>query len=287
MTFSAAPWVTNVSRPFTINTYNESGALADVTSATLTIYLPDGTTTTPSVSKASTGTYVAYFTPTVAGHYGNVWTVSGVADDSFGPDAFDVYDPAIIPGVGLAEVKAQLNIPATDQTKDGELMAFIAAATGIAEGKVGNISQKTVVEVHSGGVNTRLPAGTYYGGVNQIVLRQPPCAQVQSVIENGIALTSSQYAATTSGVITRTSQYQSMEWITGFNNITVTYLSGRTSIPADLSHALKVLVAHLWETQRGASTRRRTGDEYVGGMTYSLPNRVEEVLNRYQISGVA
>lgn len=64
---------------------------------------------------------------------------------------------------------------------------------------------------------------------------------------------------------------------------TVTYTSGRATVPADLLMGVKELVAHLWNTtQRSAADRRgRNSEQQPAGTSYLLPYRVEQWIAPY------
>ena len=105
---------------------------------------------------------------------------------------------------------------------------------------------------------------------------------VTSVSENGVALPATAYSLDDeAGVLTRANGYVAYDWVAGFENIDVTYVAGRSSIPAGLVHAVLELVRHLWTTQRG-SVRRRGTDDYQPGAGFSLPYRVREMLSRWE-----
>lgn len=267
----ATPWVVGVERPLDASTYDEDGAPSNAVAVTVTITRPDGTTVTPTVANIELGRYRALFNPSQVGTHGVLWTVDGTDyDGTFGPDSFHVQD-STLPAVGLVEVKAHLNITSTGD--DGELLSFIHAATAGIEAKVGPLTRRTVTQTHNGGTHS--------------VLLSPPVVSVTSVTENGTTVPSTGYSVSESGVLTRVNGYSRSVWTDGFNNISVTFVGGRTSIPADLRQAVMVLVQHLWETQRGRSVRQRGGDEYVPGVTYTYPRRVLELIAPYEQPGIA
>lgn len=272
---SAAPWVTGVERALTASTYDADGALSNAIDVTVTVTLPDGTTSTPSVTNTGTGMYEALFTPTLVGTHTVLWTIDGLdADSSFGPDSFHVEDSTLPGAVGLVEAKEHLNIPDTDHDADGELLGFILAATRALEQRVGPLTRRTVTD-------------TYNGGSPAVVLTAPVVG-VTSVSESGTAVDSSGYSVSpASGVLTRVSGYSRSTWTSGFDNIAVTYTVGRTAVPADLRQAVLELVRHLWDTQRGTMRGRRNGDDFVTGQGYTLPNRVLELIAPYELPGIA
>lgn len=105
--------------------YNASGTLTNATVA-LTVTAPDGTTSTPTVTNASTGTYTAAFTLSSAGVWSWVWTVSGtVVDVDQGSVLAANPGPAVY--ASLPELKAELRI--TDTTEDLLLNTSLVSAS--------------------------------------------------------------------------------------------------------------------------------------------------------------
>lgn len=266
--YAGAAGVTGYIR-LTLSIYNTSGTLQNATAVAATVILPDGTTYTPGVINDSAGLYHFDYTPAQVGHYGVYWVATGTNAGTL-EESFNVDDLTISPPLPLSQVKSHLNIAESSVVDDDELRAFILAAAGLVEGVVGPLSRRPVTaEVHHGGRST-------------VLLSQAPVVEVTGCRENGVTLDSgSYYLDGESGVLTRTSGFSAYTWTEGFNNISVDYVAGRTSIPADLAHAVLELVRHLWTTQRG-SIRRSGTDDYVPGAGFSMPNRVREMLNRYQ-----
>lgn len=251
----------------TLSIYNSAGTLQNATSLTCTLTLPDGTTTTLATVNDSAGLYHADYQPTQAGHYGVVWVASGTNAGVL-EESFNVDDVAINAPLSLTDVKNHLNIDAASVSNDDELRAFILAATGLIEGQVGPITRRTVTDTLNGGRST-------------VILSTAPVASVTTVVENGSTLASSAYSLRgESGVLTRLFGQSEAVWAAGARNISVTYVAGRTDVPADLRHAVLETVRHLWTTQRGA-VRRSGTDDYQPGAGFSLPFRVRELLSRY------
>jgi len=156
--------------PLTFTTKDATGALAAVTTAVLTITLPDGTSVLPPVAVVSTGTY-APTTPyisTVAGVHRVSWVGSGANAQDYA-DTFNVMaaDPRLL--ISLADAKAGLGITGT--SKDEDIRSVIAAATPIMEDLCGPILRTTRTE-------------TYDGGTTQINLLWSPLISITSIIES-------------------------------------------------------------------------------------------------------
>lgn len=154
--------------------------------------------------------------------------------------------------VYLDEVLEHLNLQDTNAQYDVELQGFIDAATAYIEGLTGPIVPRTISESHDGGA----PA---------IVLYHPPVLSISSVIEYvgpvAYPLTQvelgqdiGQYSYTLddprSGVLHR--RYTgglAGSFFPGSGNITVTYLAGQASVPADIRMAVLQDIAGLYQSQ--------------------------------------
>jgi hypothetical protein len=177
----------------------------------------------------------------------------------------------------LALAKSHLNIPATTVTQDAELQNFIDAAEAVIADDIGGpIEATAVTERISGGVCT-------------LVLAQSPAVSLTSVTPyQGSALTLSDlYLDEGAGLVT----YNSGAAFTA-RHYTVIYSAGRDAVPDNLLLAVKELVRHLWETQRGPT--RRPGSSAsdmtantVPGAAYLFPHRVEQLLVPFRRKALA
>lgn len=233
----------------------------------LTVTLPDGSTVTPALTEAPTGSYYNDYVPASAGHYTArfVGTVPSVAFT----DSFDV--DASIYAVSLDEMKAHLRI--TTSAQDEELRTFLFAATAAAESWCGRLFRRqTVVEVRS-------------GGTSSILLDEGPALSITTVTESGTTLAASDYYLDGQTLTRRDGTYSAGCWLEGLGNVTVTYVAGMSTFPEDLRHGLKELVRHLWQTQRGNMPVPNQGpdDVYIPGLTYTFPRRVLELLSPYDL----
>ncbi len=246
-----------------VNVYDATGALANATSVALTITLPDGTTTSPSVTNSATGVYTATYTPAVAGRFSVRWVATGTNASTYN-DAFTVVSGAGL--ISLDEAKAFLNITST--TNDEELREFVRAATAAAEEYAQRVFVRTTVtETHDGG-------GTL------IVLRQPRATSITSVSDNGSTLSTGDYRLKFhGGAVERLANGFPLAFTAGANTVSVTYVADCTGRDLTVAiHAIKQMVKHLWKTQRGAK-QPQTGDEWESGAGYSYPRRVVELLD--------
>ena len=191
--------------------------------------------------------------------------------------------------ITLQDAKDFLNI--TDPVSDTELATFITAASQmwVSRGLPGNVTS-TIDE-------------WYDGGSPRISLRHTPVASVTAVVETigTIAYTLTQVDPGTSasawaysvdlttGLLVRRAAGIATAFYRGVHNVHVTYTAGMAVVPADIQQAIKLLVKHLWTTQRGGARRPGTGggDDTTNMTAYSWPWRVDEIARAYYVPGIA
>lgn len=249
-----------------------SGAAANVSTMTLSVDLPDGTTATVSpVTATTTGSYSYDFTPTIAGRHVVRWLGTGSTLWAF-TDVFAVRSSSDAPVVGLADTKAHLNITSTSY--DAELPRYLDAATDLCESYVGRpLRRRTFSE-------------SYDGGTAAIILRNTPVLRAVVTVD-GTAYTDF-VLDDVNGVIWYDSTMTGV-WPFGRRVVSVSYSAGYDDPPADVVQAVLEATRHLWTTQRGAMSARNPlgGDEYATGSGWSLPRRVMELLEPYRVLGIA
>lgn len=181
----------------------------------------------------------------------------------------------------LAEVKAQLN--KTTSADDTELQAYIDAATDIVEDYCGAM----------------LPAATvawFDAGSSQLVLPDERVVAVGAVTEYS-GLSSHTYTAITSPTSAGAYTYM-LDPILGrtltrlgtggqptpfTGTVRVDYTRGISPIPAAVNLAARIIVQHLWQTQRGLALGRPDDDAAdTSGAGYAMPNRARELLAKYR-----
>ena len=262
-----------------------------------------GTTTNTSATivNATAGTVSYTFTTTdtaTAGRYQGTWivTFAGGQVQQFPTDGYldiAVEENITTPGgqqlVSLGEAKEYLQINTTDRTRDARLLRFIEQLTPVIEFITGPIIQRTYQ-------NER-----YDGGGPWIMLRHRPVVAVNSVTEyrGPIAYPLQQIQTpdqgtiysyqfeTTGRIVRRTVGGGQTPFPLGANSIEVSYVSGRTSVPANVTQAACELVrVHFQQTQQGRP-RPGTGglDSEEPGqqiMGFFVPNRVRELLEPHR-----
>ncbi|MFF5445490.1 hypothetical protein [Streptomyces sp. NPDC012888] len=260
------------------------GTLTNATNITLTITQPDGTTVTPSVTNppASTGEYSYDYNTVQAGRHAVRWLFADPA--AAYTDSFDVR--AAVPPLilSLADARQHLQFPADDTGADEQIRGWLEAVTEIVEGLCGPCVRRTVVEDHSVGQH----------GATEVALRRTPVLSVTSaagVPTGGESYTSGELDVDSNGVLRRLDGGRLYGPL-----LRVTYLAGRTVIPANLAAAARIILQHLWRTQYGAS-RALSGlgggedfavTEPIAGFGYAIPNRALQLMEPHRLPpGVA
>lgn len=175
----------------------------------------------------------------------------------------------------LAQAKTHLNI--TVSTYDGEIQDTIDEAEAAIAKRVGPlVSTATTVRVRGMG--------------DALVLPTTPALSLTSVTPvDGTALTLADlYLDDAAGVVT----YNSGGSFGAARAYDVVYNAGRASCPDDLLRAIKELVRHLWETQRGPTARpgspvSEAMSNTIPGSAYVFPFRVEQLLAPHEQPGFA
>jgi len=167
--------------------------------------------------------------------------------------------------VSVAEAKTHLNIPSGTTTFDTELGVFVDVASALVEGYADRVFALTT------------SSQLFDGGGDVFLLRVSPVTGVTGVTVDGTALGSDTYEADIAKGIVKTNGTTAE----GTANVSVAYTAGSATIPPLAKHATLETVRHLWATQRGSMGGRNplNGDDYVAGMSFSMPRRVMELLD--------
>jgi hypothetical protein len=271
----------------TVRQLNVDGTTTLVTPTTLTLLVKlaqaDGTWLTTgtyaSPAQDSTGTYhqdVPAADLTAIGHYQYTWTSTGPGAGVAVGD-FDVYDPFEVRVLSLQDAKDMLNIPQATAAYDAEVDGWVAAIeSGLERFTGGPVVNRSVSE--------RCEA---LNGLRQFCVRQRPLVSVTSIIaETGGALGLSDVRIdANAGTIQRAMGWPFLGPFAG-PWFTVTYTAGwGTSVPPAFASFARIVIDHLWGTQRGPSQRPSMGgDETVTppGWGFAIPNRALELLNGSQ-----
>ncbi len=264
--------------PLSVTVTDASGTAANAGSVVLTITLPDQTTETPSVSNPSTGTYTAEYTPTQAGRHIARWVATG-ANASAYTEVFDVRPAAIVGVISLTDAKNHLNMSLTITKNDAELRDHIEAATRVVEFYVGPVGVREVTEVVSGG--------------GSLILSRTPAISLTSV--DPVHTGGLSYAVSDLDLDGATGIVRHLLGWRFVGPLRVVYQAGRAVVAANHQMAARIIVKHLWETQRGGSRRPGMGgqsddiveQQLVSVMGFAVPRRAVELLQPDQTAGIA
>jgi len=248
---------------------DSSAVLVNPTTAQLTVSLDGSVVVTPTITvpPATTGSFTYTYPTTLPGRYVGRW-LFGFANGNTAThvETFNVQDtdPGYI--ISLPGAKKHLNIPVTSTSDDDELLDWIAGITRVVEFYTGAIVPRTVVE--------------YQKSARVIRLNQRPVISITSITPYGISGSSygpSQVKVTDDGAV----RLLTGGWIGGYGDLEITYKAGRHSVPPNCVQAAKIILAHLWETQRGPGGSPLTGGDevsFVPGFGFAVPNRAIEML---------
>ena len=258
---------------FSAKLYDKSpdlgGVLVNAQSVSLTITKPDGITTSPAITNPPTvtGTYsYNYPSATLPGRWVGTWTFTmagGVVGTYVQMFNVEAADPGYI--VSLDDAKKHLDIPLTDTDDDEEILDWLAAITPVIEDMAGACVPRTVVE--------------YQDAARILRLNVTPVISITSIapyLSAGSTYTSGMVRVTEDG---RVLLLSGLRFLNG--PFEITYRAGRVPMPANIIQAVKIILTHLWETQRGASGLPLQGGDdvtIIPGLGFAIPNRALQLL---------
>lgn len=246
------------------------GTLTDAETVVLTITLPDGTTTSPTVTNppAATGSYTVDYLTEQSGRHTVRWVFT--APGHAYTDVFDVSLPELPAILSLADAKKHLNQTGTGD--DDEIRFWNNATTYAVEYFVGPITMRTVTEDHDVGLAERL------------ALRQTPALSLTSlvsILDDGTTYDVALLDLNGSTGIVRRKDGGLMQ-----GPLRATYTAGRRIVKENITASARLILQHLWRTQRAGSRGSLPGasDDYsvtepIPGLGYAIPNRAVEMLD--------
>jgi hypothetical protein len=264
-----------------------SGALVDATTLTLLVKLAqaDGTLATTgtyaSPANDSTGTYhqdIPVTDLTATGHYQYTWTATGTgAGVSFGE--FDVFDPFETSVLPLQDAKDALNIPQATTTSDAEIQSYIATIESSLERATGGPLVNRVVTERAEMMSNQ----------TVILVRQRPLVSVTSIASasgSNIDISGGLDLDVNAGTIRRKLGLPFYGPFFAWLPVCYpTYVAGwGTTVPAAFNSFARIVLAHLWTSQRGPAALPMGGGEMVTvpGFGFAIPNMAAELLNGSQ-----
>jgi hypothetical protein len=264
-------------------TDNSTGALANASTVTLTLTLPDGSSlvspTTITVTNPSTGVYRASYETTQAGMHRARWVADGSNCDGAYEQSWHVESTPTGGLVSVDDALAHLGSPTLSSAQTEQLRATILAATRVCGSYIGRtLARESATEVYS-------------GGKGAIALRRTPVISVTSVTESGTALTGSDWVLDTVGwLLHRGSTTSASRWAAGRANVSVTYVAGYADPPADVRLAVLREVEHLWQRTQQAphpALAAEAFDEFMMRDGSSPSRLVRTLLDPHKAVGIA
>jgi hypothetical protein len=249
-----------------------SGVLTNPAAISLTILLPDGTTSGPHAPvNDSTGIYHHDYVTAHAGRHVARWattTPTGASEESF--DVAALWSEAGI--VSLDDAKAQLNIDTATTDDDEELRGFIRSVTAVCERFVGALGRTTYVETQPGGYTMALNHAPVLSVTSMVAVETSGTDQVVADLA----------VDATAGIVQR------LDGARIRGPVRVTYVAGRGEVPPHVRQAALIILQHMWETQRGGIPARFGGqdDVFDARFTFTIPRRAQELLG-VQLPGIA
>jgi hypothetical protein len=256
--------------PLTVEVRDAIGALANAGAIALTITKPDGLTDTPIPTNPSTGRYQSDYTPLTAGRYLVRWVATG-ANASAYTDAFDVRESAPPLLISLADAKSILNVSTT--TNDSKLRDLIESTTSDLELMVGPVVRRSVSERYEA------------FGTDALVLRSAPAISVTSIVR--IHTGGPTYDVAQVDLDTETGIIQNRNGRGFLGPLRITYVAGRTVVPAGIRDGARIMLKNLWNIQNGTVGLPRLTDGsdpgmvIIPGLGYPLPKLALELLQPF------
>ena len=219
------------------------GVLSNAVTAALTITLPDGTTTSPTVANppAVTGKYIADYTPTQTGRHQGTWlfTMSGGKTTSY-VETFDVGASLVTVDEAVSHLRAAGIVTSAADLEQLQWLCFVA--TDAVERDLGRtIVRRTISE-------------TYDGGSGALILRNTPVISVTSLVEAGVTLGVGDYLLdSSSGILYRGTSTYAAAFYSGRQLVVVTYVAGYTNPPPVVRKVALNLIQAMWEESQQAS----------------------------------
>ena len=293
----------DTSPAFTATITDPTGAVVNLTGATVKFVMRALTAVSPTTNLAATITDAVNgkvsYTPTAtdtatAGTYMVQWhiTSSGGVLSTYPTDGYQeliIEENLTTPGgarlVSLFDVKDHLRIPSTDRTRDARLVRMIDAIAPVVEGITGPMLQRIYQNE------------TYDGGAWFISLKHRPVVSVASVVEyrGPIPYTLTQVPTPDLGtiysymfeppgrIVRRTVGGGITPFPPGADAVFVTYTAGWVTIPNNVREgALELIRINFQQTELGGRPAWGTdvadtmaGQQMLG---FYVPNRVKELL---------
>jgi uncharacterized phiE125 gp8 family phage protein len=211
-----------------------------------------------------------------AGHYQYTWTATGTgAGVSFGE--FDVFDPFETSVLPLQDAKDHLNIAQSNTSSDAEIQSWIATIESALERYTGGpLVSRQITE-----------RAEMLSSQTVILVRQRPLVSVVSIASasgGAIDISGGLDIDVNAGTVRRKLGLPFygpfFQWLP---QVSITYVAGwGTAVPAAFGSAARIILAHLWESQRGPASLPGLGGAdmtTMPGFGFAIPNMAAELLD--------
>jgi hypothetical protein len=216
---------------------------------------------------------------TALGHYSYVWTSTGTGAGVSPPADFDIIDPFEVSVLPLQDAKDALNIPQATTTSDTEIASYIATIESSLERATGGPIVNRVVTERSEMMQNQ----------TVIPVRQRPLVSVTSIASasgSAIDISGGLDLDVNAGLIRRQLGLPFYgPFFSWLPKVTVVYVAGwGTSVPPAFNSFARIVLQHLWSSQRGPAALPMGGGEMavVPGFGFAIPNMAAELLNGSQ-----
>lgn len=253
---------------FGTTVYDATGVLANAGAMVVTLTFPDGlggvtTKTSPAdltVTNASTGRYTSFWLSTALGEHRARWVATGL-NASAREQVWQVGAQDLILGVDAARAWLRSTKPVAED----ELRAVLASIADVCEHHTRKTWRRTIVT-----------AEEHLGVCGPVRLRKFPAAQLSSVTVNGSTVTDV-FLDRRRGQVWRGSSTARI----GFRgDVVVSYVAGPLDgvVPDRILLGCRLLLGHVWETQRGGSNlpRRSGAEDDINPAISLVPSRVRQ-----------
>lgn len=269
---SSVPLVTTIADP--------DGAPTNPATITLTVTRPDGTVDTPTPVNTQTGTYAVDYVPAAAGLYTVRWVTTAPALALV--DVIDVRPAA--PGmiVSLADAKKKCKIPPESTEHDDTLRGYIETVTTAVEDHLHEVIVPRVVT-----------EDIWVDWSDEVALEKTPVISLTSVamVDGTYSWSLSDlHVDTATGVVSLVQRTRMFNGLMRFAT-----RAGRLVIPSNYADGAKIIIEHLWHTERpqvrngapfaGGGYEDTANTTYVGAFGFAIPNRALEILGKPPVIG--
>jgi hypothetical protein len=204
-----------------------------------------------------------------------VWVSTGTGAGVSPPADFDITDPFEVSVLPLQDAKDALNIPQATTTSDAEIQSYIATIESSLERATGGPLVNRVVTERAEMMSNQ----------TVILVRQRPLVSVTSIASasgTNIDISGGLDLDVNAGTIRRKLGLPFYgPFFTWLPVCYPTYVAGwGTSVPAAFNSFARVVVQHLWTSQRGPAALPMGGGEMVQvpGFGFLVPNMASEML---------